>query len=125
MVWCGFVATGFVSLVPHLESLIPLGMLVFGATLTYRLVRVEAVADDSGLLVRNHFRTRTYKWSEVEDFRLASPTMGLPIVKAIHVLLANGEITTLDVTMSGVVLSRGKQKLDGYICQLQAWVGRP
>jgi hypothetical protein len=40
------------------------------------------------------------------------------------VLLANGEITTLDVTMSGVLLSRRRQKLDGYIGQLQAWVGR-
>jgi hypothetical protein len=51
--------------------------------------------------------------------------MGLPIGKVIHVLLANGEITTLDVTMRPLLLSRGKRKLDGYIRQLQAWVGRP
>ena len=125
LIWCGFVATGFLSLVPRPESLIPLGMLVFGATLTSRLVRVEAVADDSGLLVRNYYRTRTYKWSEVEDFRLGNPTMGLPIGKVIHVLLASGEITTLDVTMRPLLLSRGKEKLDGYIRQLRAWVDRP
>lgn len=125
VVWCGFVAAGFVSLAPHPDSLILFGMFAFGATLTYRLFRLEAVADDSGLLVRNYYRTRTYKWPEVEDFRLGSPTMGLPIGKVIHVLLANGEIMTLDVTMRPWLLRRGKQKLDGYLRQLRAWVGRP
>lgn len=51
--------------------------------------------------------------------------MGFPIGKVIHVLLTNGDITTLDVTMRPVLRLRSKQKLDGYIRQLQAWVGRP
>lgn len=47
--WCGIVAVGFLGLVPRPEALIPLGMLAFGGSLTYRMFRLEAVADDGGL----------------------------------------------------------------------------
>lgn len=122
--WCGIVAVGFVSLVPRPEALIPLGMLMFGGSLTYRMFRLEVVADGTGLLIRNYYRTHRYHWEDVEDFRLGSPMMAMPFGKVIHALLANGEIVTLDVTMRPWLLGRGREQRDRYLRDLRKWVGR-
>jgi hypothetical protein len=122
--WCGIVAVGFFGLVPQPEALIPLGMLAFGGSLTYRMVRLEVVADDAGLLIRNYYKTRRYSWAEVEEFRLGSATLGMPFGKVIHALLANGEIVTLDVTMTPALFARGRKRRERHLRQLQEWVGR-
>jgi hypothetical protein len=122
--WCGIVAIGFVGLLPGPEALIPLGMLGFGGSLMYRSFRLEAVADDTGLLIRNYYRTRRYDWGDVEDFRLGSPMLGMPFGKVIHVLLTNGEIVTLDVTMRPWLFGRGREQRDRYLQQLREWVRR-
>ncbi|MCA1707420.1 MAG: PH domain-containing protein [Actinobacteria bacterium] len=122
--WCGFVAAGFVDLVPRPESLLLLGMFVFGASLTYRMIRLEVVADSSGLLIRNYYRTRRYDWSDVEDFRVGGPTLGMPFGKVIHALLADGEIVTLDVTMRPWAFGRGTRERERYLQQLREWAPR-
>ena len=121
---CAIVAVAFVSLVPRPESLVPLGLFAFGSWLMYRMFRLEAVADESGLLIRNYYRTHRYEWRDVEDFRLGSPMLGMPFGTVIHALLANGEIVTLDVTMRPWLFRRGKEQRDRYLRQLRQWVGR-
>ena len=118
------VAVGFFGLVPRPEALIPLGMLAFGGSLTYRMFRLEVVADDAGLLIRNYYKTRRYSWAEVEEFRLGSAMLGMPFGKVIHALLANGEIVTLDVTMTPALFPRGRKRRERHLRQLQEWVGR-
>ena len=123
VVWCGLVAAGFLDLVPRPESLLLLGMFAFGASLTYRMFRLEVVADPSGLLIRNYYRTRRYDWSEVEDFRVGGPMLGMPFGQVIHALLVNGEVVTLDVTMRPWAFGRGAVR-ERYLRQLREWVGR-
>jgi hypothetical protein len=122
--WCVLVSVGFFGLAPRPEALIPLGMLAFGGSLTYRMFRLEAVADDGGLLIRNYYKTRRYSWGEIEDFRLGSPMLGMPFGKVIHALLVNGEIVTLDVTMMPALLGRGRKRRENHLRQLQEWVAR-
>ena len=122
--WCGMVAVGFVSLVPRPEALIPLGMLAFGGSLMYRMLRLEAVADEAVLFIRNYYKTRRHDSADVEDFRLGSPMLGMPFGKVIHVLLLDGEIVTLDVTMRPRLFGRGREQRERYLQQLREWVGR-
>lgn len=105
-------------------SVVPLLMLGFGATLMYRMLRVGVVADESGLLVRNSFRTKRFSWSEVEDFRVGGAAMGMPFGKVVHVLLRNGEVLTLDVTMRPWLFARGRARLDEYVQALRSWLSR-
>lgn len=121
IVWCGFIAGGLADLVPRPESLILLGMLAFGALLTYRMVRLEVVADASGLLIRNYYRTKRYDWSEVEDFRVGGSMLGMPRGKVIHALLVDGEVVTLDVTMRPWAFGRAIETRDRYLRQLREW----
>lgn len=122
--WLGGVATGLVRMFPQPETLVLVAMLVFGATLVYRMLRLEVVANGEGLLVRNHFRTRRYGWDEVEDFRLGSPGFGLPFGKVVYVLLAGGDVTTLDVTMRWGLTGRSRDKIAAYLSALREWGGR-
>lgn len=72
--------------------------------------------------MRNHYRTRRYSWDEVEGFRVGTPTMGMPVGKVVHALLADGSIIALDVTMRPWLLSKSKAKLDRHLEALRAWV---
>lgn len=121
--WCGFVLVALVATLVDRrpEALFLVFMLAFGGTLSYRMFRMEVVADVEGLLVRNYMRTKRYRWSEVEGFRLASPSFGMPFGKTIYALLTDGEMSSLDVTMQMGLLPGGRRKRDAYLTQLRQW----
>ena len=59
VVWCGFVVSA-VFTVDSAAVVIPLLMLAFGGTLVFRMASLAVFADDSGLRVRNYFRTKRF-----------------------------------------------------------------
>ena len=120
VVWCAFVVSA-VFTVDSTAALIPVLMLVFGGTFMFRMANLAVFADDSGLRVRNCFRTRRFSWSEVEDFRIGSPAM-MPYGKAVHALLRDGEMIPLEATMGPWFFSRSRRKLDGYVSDLRSWL---
>jgi len=120
LVWCGFVVSALVTAESGVV-VIPLLMLVFGGTLMFRMANLAVIADDSGLRVRNSFRTRRFTWDEVEDFRIGSPAM-MPYGKAVHALLHDGQMIPLDATMGPWFFSRSRAKLEGYVSDLRWWL---
>ncbi len=120
IVWCGFVVSALFTADSGVV-LIPLLMLVFGGTLIFRMANLAVIADDSGLRVRNYFRTKQFTWSEVEDFRIGSPAM-MPYGKAVHALLRDGEMIALDATMGPWFFGRSRAKLEGYVSDLRSWL---
>jgi hypothetical protein len=116
-VWCGFLIA--VTVAAGL-SLIPIVMLVFGATLCYRNFQLAAVADESGLVVHNRFSSRRVSWPEIEDFRV-SGGRGLSN-STIQVLLSNGEMFGLDVTTTSAIRPRSRARLDTNVSGLRAWL---
>jgi hypothetical protein len=86
------------------DALITVLVSAIGVAFIIRIWSVKFVADESGLVVRNFFRTLRLGWGEVEDFRLGT-MMGMPFGRVIHVLLRNGEVVTLDITASHWTLS--------------------
>jgi hypothetical protein len=80
------------------------------------------VADESGLLVRNLYRTWRLPWDEVEDFRVGQAMMGMPFGKVIHVLLRNGEVVKVEVTIKPGVFSGGGVLLEQTLQRLRPWL---
>ncbi|MEA2826269.1 MAG: hypothetical protein QOG43_708 [Actinomycetota bacterium] len=101
---------------------IPVLMLAFGVTVAYRTVHLGVTADERGLLVRNTARTRRLERSEIEDFRIGDAPMGIGRGQAVHVLLGNGSVMALDVTMRPWLLRRGRAKLEGHLAALRSWL---
>jgi len=98
-------------------------MIAFGVALGVRIETLKLVADDSGLLVRNFFRTWRFGWAEVEDFRLGRPMMGMPFGQVIHVLLRNGEVVTADISASHFGFAfGGKAKREQLLKRLREWL---
>jgi hypothetical protein len=122
VVWCGFTALGLAAAIGSGSpgAVIPLIMLGFGATFMSRLFVMAAVADETGLLVRNLFRTCHFDWGQVEDFRIGAAT-GFRGRKSIYVLLRDGEIFPLEVTNPQFYGSTAA-KLPGYLDQLRSWL---
>lgn len=119
--WCGFLAVSIVA-TRSAASVVPLAMLAFGGTLFYRMLRLEVIADETELLIRNHLGTKHLDRSEVEDFRVGRASMGMPFGKVIHVLLRNGEIMALDVTLRPWLFGSGPAKLESYLNSLRDWL---
>lgn len=109
------VATSAVLLValtqtsPGVGSLVGIAVLLALWLYAYRVLRVVAVADDEGLLVRDWLTTHRYDWSEVEGFRLGSSARSCG--KGIDVMLHRGETRTLEASFGRWWLGRGH--LDG------------
>jgi Bacterial PH domain len=106
------------------DALITVLMSAIGVAFIIRIWSVKFVADESGLVVRNFFRTLRLGWGEVEDFRLGT-MMGMPFGRVVHVLLRNGEVVTLDITASHwtfVFGGRAKQEL--MLQRLREWLPR-
>ncbi len=122
LVWVGFLIAAITS---SKASEIPFAafMAIFGAAFIYRFVGVWIVADESGLLIRNLYRTWRFRWDEVDDFRLGRP-MAMPFGQVIHVLLRNGEVVTADVTASSWTLFSGRAKLERTLQELRRWLSR-
>jgi hypothetical protein len=98
-------------------------MAALGAAFILRAWSIRFIADESGLLVRNLFRTWRLRWDEIEDFRLGQPVMVIPFGRVIHVLLRNGDVVTLDITtMHWVFAFGGKAKQEQVLERLRAWL---
>lgn len=123
VLWCGLLGAAVVAgaVAGSPAAVLPLLMLAFGAGLTYRLFRVGVLADESGLMVRNYFGTRRYRWSDAEDFRIGKPT-NLPFGNAIFVQLRDGGVATLDVSMRPWFGTRGRQALGSNLDALRSWL---
>ena len=115
LVWGGIPSAGDVLILVFMASFI--------VALAARISMLKLVADDSGLLVRNFFRSWHFKWAEVEDFRLGTPPMGMPFGRAIHVLLRNGEVIAVDISASNWgLLFGGKTKHEQLLKVLREWL---
>jgi PH (Pleckstrin Homology) domain-containing protein len=120
VVWSAFlIATVLHSGVS--DALVVLFMIPIGVAIAMRAALQVVVADDSGLFVRNFYRTRRFSWSDVEEFRIGTPAMQ-PFGKVIHVLLRNGEFFALDVSMRPWFFGRGKAKLEETVTRLRSWL---
>ena len=108
------------------SSQIPFAVLmgIVGVAFIYRVFGMKVVADGSGLLVRNLYRTWRFRRDEVEEFRLGRSVPALPFGQVIHVLLRNGEMVTADVTMRPWILFGGRAKLERTMHELRRWLSR-
>ncbi len=96
-----------------------------GATFIARVASVRVLADESGLHVRNTFRTQHFRWDEVEDFRFGRPIGGLPFGWVIHVLLGSDEVVTLDIALYNWALAFGASaKREQVLNRLREWLPR-
>lgn len=107
------------------DALVILLFGVVGIAFIARIASLRVLADESGLNVRNFFRTQHFRWEEVEDFRLGRPMSGLPFGWVIHALLTNDEVVTLDVTASNWILAfGGRAKREQVLNTLREWLPR-
>ncbi len=122
MFWVGALVWGGIPAPFDVHILVFMGTI--GVALAARIQMLKRVADDSGLLVRNFFRSWRFKWAEVEDFRLGTPPMGMPFGRAIHVLLRNGEVIAVDITPSnrGLLFGVRKARLEQLLKRLREWL---
>jgi hypothetical protein len=122
LLWVGsLVAFGIRS---RSDALITVLMSAIGIAFIIRIWSVRFVADESGLVVHNFFRTLRLGWGEVEDFRLGT-MMGMPFGRVIHVLLRNGEVVTLDITASHWTFVFGRRaKQEQMLQRLREWLPR-
>lgn len=98
-------------------------MIVVGLALVVRMPSLKVIADASGVLIRNFYRTWRFRWAEVEDFRLGRATMAMPFGKVIHMLLKDGEVVTMDVTATGWgVWFGGKERREQMLQRLRKWL---
>lgn len=96
---------------------------VVGVTFIARIASLRVLADESGLHVRNFFRTQHFRWDEVEDFRLGRIMNGLPFGWVIHALLRNEEVVTLDVAAYSWSLAFGaRAKREQILNRLREWL---
>jgi hypothetical protein len=115
-----FAASGIAS---PFNTPIAIILIVFGLAVGIRSVSLKFVADESGLLVRNFFRTRHFGWDEVEDFRWGRLVMGMPFGQVIYLLLRNGEVVALDISAShwGFAFG-GRLKREQMLQRLREWL---
>lgn len=123
LLWIVLSATSMIA--SPFNTPIAMILIVFGLALGIRIMFLKVVADESGLLVRNFFRTRHFGWDEVEDFRWGRPVMGMPFGQVIYLLLRNGEVVTLDISASHWAFAFGrKAKREQMLQGLREWLPR-
>jgi hypothetical protein len=118
LVWVGLLL-GSITPSKRFDALIAILMVVVGGAFILRTWSLRFVASDSGLFIRNLFRTYRFGWDEVEDFRMGR-AMGMPFGQVMHVLLRSGEVVTVDIAGS---LGR-KEKREQVLQRLRAWLPR-
>ena len=101
--------------------LVPVLITIVGIVFFARILRQAVIANEEGLLVRNIYRTSRYRWHEVEGFRTGRPSFQ-PFGKQIHVLLRNGEIVPIDVSIRFWRFSGGEAKVQEMLTRLRAWL---
>jgi hypothetical protein len=122
LLWVGGLVAATITL-PLSEAPFAILMMAFGGALILRMESLKFAADESGVLVRNFYRTWRFRWDEVEDFRLGRPMMAMPFGQVIHMLLRNGEVITIDVTAAHwAFLFGGKVKREQTLQRLRLWL---
>lgn len=118
LLWVGLLL-GSMTRSQGFDALIAILMIVGGGAFILRTWSLKFVASDSGLFVRNLFRTYRFRWDEVEDFRMGR-AMGMPFGQVVHALLRSGEVITVDIAGS---LGR-KEKREQVLRRLREWLPR-
>ena len=117
VVWFGVVLVGFI----HSPNVALVFMLVAGIAVAYGSLRLGVDADESGLRVRNSFRTYRLAWSDIEDFR-SGPYGGFPSGRVINAMLRNGDMLPLDVTKRLGLFPGSKRRLEAQHAALRSWL---
>ena len=125
LLWVGLLL-GSMTRSQGFDALIAILMIGGGGAFIARTWSLKFVASESGLFVRNFFRTYRLGWDQVEDFRLGRGGMAMPFGQVIHVLLRNREVLTLDITANhwGFLLGK-REKREQVLQRLRAWFPRP
>jgi hypothetical protein len=105
------------------DGILILLFVAVGVAFIARVASLRVLADESGLHVRNFFRTQHFRWDEVEDFRLGRGMNGLPFGWVIHALLRNEDVVTLDVAAYSWSLAFGaRAKREQILNRLREWL---
>lgn len=96
-------------------------VLGLGAVLAHRMLRLGIHTQGDVMTVRGVMSTRVLRRSEIEAFRIGDPSPGLPMVKVVYVLLADGGVLPLEFTVSLARKPAGSGRLDDLLRQLMAW----
>jgi hypothetical protein len=119
--WLGAVTVGAVSIGWTPSVVIPLGMLVFGALLGWRLAGLAVVGRGDELMVRNHWRTARVHRHEIEGFREEAGGWLSPSAK-VFALLRDGTILSLDAVSLPSLPGRRSRRVERALADLRAWL---
>jgi hypothetical protein len=86
-----------------------------------RFYRVVVVAEPAGLLIRNTFSTRRFRWDDIERFEIDEPDSPLdPWQIVCH--RRSGRKVVLEATRRVNLSPRSRQAVETYLRDLQAWL---
>ena len=101
----------------YFTSLILIGMLFFYA----RMWGLGVFSDGEELTIRNTARTHRASRSNIEGFRVGAAP-GAVVGKAVHLLLRDGSVVTLDVLTGIFGGDRGRRQLQTRLDQMNTWL---
>ncbi|MDX6650461.1 MAG: hypothetical protein QOJ97_2412 [Solirubrobacteraceae bacterium] len=120
LVWCGGMIAFAVRDGWSPALILSLVLLVVGAGLGIPMLGMAAIAVGDELIVRNVYRTRRLRRSQIEGFRIGrSPIM--PFGRTIHGLVP-GETVALDVGLTLFRLLDGRRALEKQLEDLRSWL---
>ena len=122
-IWFAFLTSALVRGTAHGSgtTFVLLLMLVVGLLIPYRVTRMSVIGEGDTFTVRNQWLTKRLRSSDIEGFRLGRSSFG-PGVSAIHALLTDGTILTLDVTMAPTLFPSSKRKQAERLTRLRVWL---
>jgi len=103
------------------QPFVPILLIVVGVVFFARIISQVVIANEDGLLVRNVYRTSRYRWEDVEGFRTGRPSFQ-PFGKQINLLLRDGEIVPIDVSVRLWRFTGGEASVQEMLTRLRAWL---
>ena len=119
--WLGAVTVAALSMGWTPSLAIPLGMLVFGALLGWRLAGLAVLGEGDELLVRNNLRTARLRRDQIEGFREEAGGRSSPTAK-VFALLRDGTVLSLDAVSMPTLPGRRSRSAERALADLRAWL---
>jgi hypothetical protein len=118
-VWVAVLVPGVIS--THDDApFVSLLMAVLGGAFVIRSASAKVEVRPDGLFVRNVFQTWSFRWNEVQDFRVQRGTsLGWPFGRTVTVLLSNGEAVPLDATIRSHAFTGGHDDVVEFVRRLK------